>query len=197
METRYWIMNFQPALVRPFFIFYIFISFLCPDAISEGDRRTQLPVVCISGHIPNSTALAAGYRHTRPDIIPTSKSWEDLGYFLTSFLRKWALCRCILYILVFLLVYLSLHLPPQDFSAGFNLMWKRGRDLKDNPFSTHKMKIQNWWGDMQLEGMNLCSGTWFSGGLLVTVVWLGHGWTWWSLRSFPTWMILWFYDLST
>ena len=28
----------------------------------------------------------------------------------------------------------------------------------------------------------------------VRVVWLGCGWTWWSLRSFPTWSILWFYD---
>ena len=40
-----------------------------------------------------------------------------------------------------------------------------------------------------------CSGTWFSGGLLVRAVWLGHGWTRWSLRSFPTWVILWFYSM--
>jgi len=26
------------------------------------------------------------------------------------------------------------------------------------------------------------------------VVWLGSGWTQWSLRSFPTWVILWFYE---
>ena len=40
-----------------------------------------------------------------------------------------------------------------------------------------------------------CSGTWFSRGLLrVRVVWLGRGWTWWSLRSFPTWVILWFFE---
>ena len=26
------------------------------------------------------------------------------------------------------------------------------------------------------------------------VLWLGCSWTWWSLRSFPTWVILWFYD---
>ena len=39
-----------------------------------------------------------------------------------------------------------------------------------------------------------CSGTWFSRGLLVRVVWLGRGWTWWSLRSFQTWAILWFCD---
>ena len=38
-----------------------------------------------------------------------------------------------------------------------------------------------------------CSGMWLSGGLLVRVVWLGHGWTQWSLRSFPTCVILWFY----
>ena len=28
----------------------------------------------------------------------------------------------------------------------------------------------------------------------VRVLWLGCSWTWWSLRSFPTWVILWFYD---
>ena len=28
----------------------------------------------------------------------------------------------------------------------------------------------------------------------VRVVWLGCGWIRWSLRSFPTWAILWFYD---
>jgi len=39
-----------------------------------------------------------------------------------------------------------------------------------------------------------CSGTWFSRGLLVRVVCLGCGWTQYSLRSFPTWAILWFYD---
>mgnify|MGYP001855751090 CR=1 FL=1 len=37
-----------------------------------------------------------------------------------------------------------------------------------------------------------CSETWFSGVLLVRVVWLSHGWTR-SLRSFPIWVILWFY----
>jgi len=42
-----------------------------------------------------------------------------------------------------------------------------------------------------------CSGTWLREGLLVRVVWLGRGWTRWSLRSFPTWEILWFYDLLT
>jgi len=26
------------------------------------------------------------------------------------------------------------------------------------------------------------------------LLWLGCSWTWWSLRSFPTWVILWFYD---
>ena len=41
-----------------------------------------------------------------------------------------------------------------------------------------------------------CSGTWFSRGLSVRVVWLGHSWTQWSLRSFPTWVILWFYDFN-
>ena len=39
-----------------------------------------------------------------------------------------------------------------------------------------------------------CSGTWFSRGLLVRVVWLDCGWIQWSLRSFPTWAILWFYE---
>jgi len=39
-----------------------------------------------------------------------------------------------------------------------------------------------------------CSETRLSGGLLVREVWLGCSWTWWSLRSFPTWAILWFYD---
>jgi len=39
-----------------------------------------------------------------------------------------------------------------------------------------------------------CSGTWRSGGLLVRVVWLGWGWIWWSLSSFPTSAILWFCD---
>jgi len=28
----------------------------------------------------------------------------------------------------------------------------------------------------------------------VRVIWLGCSWTWWSLWSFPTWAILWFYD---
>ena len=42
-----------------------------------------------------------------------------------------------------------------------------------------------------------CSGTRFSRGLLVRGVWFGHGWTWWSLRSFPTWANLWFYDYTT
>jgi len=37
-----------------------------------------------------------------------------------------------------------------------------------------------------------CSGMWFCGGLLGRVIWLGCDWTWWSLRSFPTWVILWF-----
>jgi len=40
-----------------------------------------------------------------------------------------------------------------------------------------------------------CSGTWFSEGLLVRVVWLGCSQTW-SLRSFPTWAILWFLNIS-
>ena len=40
-----------------------------------------------------------------------------------------------------------------------------------------------------------CSGTRCSGRLLrVQVVWLGCGWTQWSLRSFSTWAILWFYE---
>ena len=41
-----------------------------------------------------------------------------------------------------------------------------------------------------------CSGMWFSRGLFVRVGWAGHGWTWWPLRSFPTWAILWSYDLQ-
>ena len=32
--------------------------------------------------------------------------------------------------------------------------------------------------------------------LSARVVWLGHGWTRWSLRSFPTWVILWFPSCS-
>ena len=38
------------------------------------------------------------------------------------------------------------------------------------------------------------SGPWFSRGLLIKVVWLGCGWTRWSLRSLPTWAILRFCD---
>ena len=38
------------------------------------------------------------------------------------------------------------------------------------------------------------SGTWFSGGLLVRVVWSTCGWTRWSLRTFPTSAFLSFSD---
>lgn len=47
LETRYWVMNFQPDLVRPHFIFYMSLSFWWPDLISEGEKKAQLLLVCV------------------------------------------------------------------------------------------------------------------------------------------------------
>jgi len=75
-----------------------------------------------------------------------------------------------------------------------SLDWISGKTLQKGLLSTGMGSSGRWlshhpWMCLKTVWM-WCSGTWFSGGLLVRVVQLGCGW--WSVRSFPTWVILWF-----
>jgi len=60
--------------------------------------------------------------------------------------------------------------------------------------------FNSWWNEehWKLMKCHCYSAKWVNryahGQQIVRVAWLGHGWTWWSLRSFSTWVILLFYD---
>ena len=75
-----------------------------------------------------------------------------------------------------------------DFScARGSLGWISGKSLQKGLLSPGIGSPGRWlshhpWMCLKTVWM-WCSGTWFSGGLLVRVLWLGCGWAWWSLRS--------------
>jgi len=97
----------------------------------------------------------------------------------------------------------SIYFPSERHSledSGLSFRWISGKtSLQKELISTGIGSPGRWLSHhpwMCLKTVWIWQGTWVEtwAERVVSVVWLGHGWTQWPSRSFPAWAILWFYD---